>query len=221
MGRRPGRWRDRAHAGALLAERLVHTVGPEDDVVVVGLPRGGVVVAAPVARALRAPLDVVVVRKLGVPWQPEVAFGAVGEGGVEVLNPDVVAAVPADQVDAVRAREQAEVDRRARAWRGAGTGPDLGGRTVVVVDDGVATGATARAAVQVLRARGVARLVLATPVVARGTAAWLRRELDDLVALREPGDLGSVGAWFDDFTQVPEAEVRSLLERDRGEAPGT
>lgn len=217
---------DRAHAGDLLARRLSEDRGTRlggDDlshVVVVGLPRGGVAVAAPVAHALAVPLDVVVVRKLGVPWQPEVAAGAVGEGGVRVLNPDVVGLLSTADLEAGTRTEQAEVAARVAAWRGRRTGNEVAGRTVVLVDDGIATGATARAAVQVLRALGAARIVLAVPVVARDTAEQLRPLVDDLVALVEPEELWAVGAWYDDFTQVDDAQVRTMLERAHREDRG-
>lgn len=205
--RRAGRLGDRTVAGRLLGQRLG---ARRPGTLVAGLPRGGAVVAAEVARALGAPLDVVVVRKLGVPWQPELAFGAVGEDGVRVLVPDVVAHVPAEQVEEVTTRERAEVARRARLWRG-GRPHQVTGRDVVLVDDGIATGATAEAAVRVVRARGAAHLVLAVPVVARGTAERLRGLVDELVTLHEPTALGSVGCWYDDFTQVDDDTVRALL----------
>jgi putative phosphoribosyl transferase len=217
---------DRAHAGDLLARRLSEERGAHlggDDlshVVVVGLPRGGVAVAAPVAHALAVPLDVVVVRKLGVPWQPEVAAGAVGEGGVRVLNPDVVGLLSTADLEAETRTEQAEVAARVAAWRGRRTGHEVAGRTVVLVDDGIATGATARAAVHVLRALGAARIVLAVPVVAHDTADQLRGLVDDLVALLEPEELWAVGAWYDDFTQVDDAQVRTMLERAHREDRG-
>jgi putative phosphoribosyl transferase len=219
-------FRDRGHAGDLLAALLrdhlaehLHGAGP-GGTVVVALPRGGVAVAAPVAHALAVPLDVVVVRKLGVPWQPEVAVGAVGEGGVRVLNPDVVDLVSAADLEAMTRTEQAEVAARVAAWRGRRTGHEVAGRTVVLVDDGIATGATARAAVQVLRASGAARIVLAIPVVAQDTAERLRPLVDDLVALVEPAELWSVGAWYDDFTQVDDSQVRALLDRAHREDRG-
>lgn len=208
------RLRDRVHAGRLLGERLA-TAPQQPGTLVAGLPRGGVVVAAEVARALSAPLDVVVVRKLGVPWHPELAFGAVGEDDVRVLVPEVVGRVDEEQVEQVSARERAEVARRARAWRGVRPQP-VAGRSVVLVDDGIATGATAEAAVQVLRARGVEHLVLAVPVVVRSTAARLRGLVEELVALHEPTALGAVGAWYDDFTQVDDDTVRALLADREG-----
>ncbi|TRW43462.1 phosphoribosyltransferase family protein [Georgenia yuyongxinii] len=212
MRRTDSRFVDRVAAGRRLAEEL--TGAGLGDVVVAGLPRGGVPVAAEIARALDAPLDVVVVRKLGVPWQPEVAMGAVGEDGTVVVNPRIVAQVSEPEVAAVTARERDEVARRLRAWRGDG-GADVHGRTVVLVDDGIATGATARAAVAVLRARGAARVVLAVPVAAADSLEALRPLVDDIVCLLVPDELYAVGAWYDDFRQVDDAVVRELLDAAR------
>ncbi|MFP5335074.1 MAG: phosphoribosyltransferase family protein, partial [Actinomycetes bacterium] len=168
-----------------------------------------------VARELGAPLDVVVVRKLGVPWQPELAFGAVGEGGVRVLNPEIARLVPTPDVEALTARATDEVARRVATWRGAAEGHEVAGRTVVLVDDGIATGATVRAAVAVLRARDAARVVLAVPVAARDVVGRLQSIVDDLVCLSEPDELYAVGAWYEDFRQVADAEVRALLQQAR------
>lgn len=163
---------NRVDAGRRLGERLQHLRG--DNVVVVGLPRGGVPVASEVARVLGAPLDVIVVRKLGVPFQPELGMGAIGEGGVRVLNEALVgsAGVTPDELAAVERRERAELDRRIRRYRGGRLGVSLAGRTVVIIDDGIATGSTARAACRVVRAQGAARVVLAVPVAPRD---WARR----------------------------------------------
>ena len=185
------------------------------NVVVIGMPRGGVPVAAEVARELGAALDVVVVSKLRVPWQPELAFGAVGEGGVRVLNADIARQVPAPDVGALTRAASAEVASRAGAWRGHRAAQDLSGRTVVLTDDGIATGASVRAAIAVLRAHQVSRIVLAVPVVARDVAAKLRPLVDDLATLREPARLHSVGAWYADFRQVDDGSVRTLLDRAR------
>ena len=210
-------FRDRAHAGKLLAERLAEA--NLKDAVVAGLPRGGVVVAAEVAHELGAPLDIVVVRKLGVPWQPELALGAVGEGDIRVLNPEISRLVAEADIDALTRKEVAEVARRVSAWRGGKPGQEVEGRTVVLVDDGIATGATVRAAIAVLRARRAARIVLAVPVVAHDVAQQMRPLVDHLLTLKEPADLCAVGAWYADFRQVEDAEVRPLLEQSRRGRP--
>jgi predicted phosphoribosyltransferase/dienelactone hydrolase len=203
--------RDRRDAGRQLATRLGHLAAAAP--VVVGLPRGGVPVAYEVARALGAPLDVIVVRKLGVPGQPELGMGAVGEGGVLVVTDSVVRAanVPSDRVDDVARRETDEVDRRARRFRGGRPMIPLAGRTAVIVDDGLATGGTARAAVQVARAHGAERVVLAVPVAPPATARDLAREADEVVALAEPEPFLAVGAFYEDFTQTTDDEVAGLL----------
>ncbi|MDT0165604.1 phosphoribosyltransferase family protein [Actinotalea sp. AC32] len=215
-------FRDRADAGRRLAARLRHLTG--HDVVVVGLPRGGVPVAAEVADALDAPLDAVVVRKLGVPWQPELAMGAVGEDGVTVLDARVLGATGLTEpdVELVASRERAEVARRLERLRAGRPRVPLAGRTVVVVDDGVATGSTARAACAVVRALGAAHVVLAVPVAPLGWEERFRGEgpagatgadADELVAVETPADLESIGRYYDDFTQVPDADVVAALDR--------
>ncbi len=203
---------NRVAAGRELAERLADLAGL--DLVVLGLPRGGVPVAFEVAEALGAPLDVIVVRKVGVPFQRELAMGAVGEGGVRVVNERVrrAAGVGPDEFAAAAAREQAEVDRRTRRFRSGRPPLPIDGRIAVVVDDGIATGATARAACQVARAQGAARVVLAVPVSPRDTAERMRDVADEVVCLREPRAFGSVGAWYRDFGQISDAEVAALLE---------
>ena len=216
------RFADRTEAGARLAEavsRLPALSG--QDAVVVALPRGGVPVAAPVARSLRAPLDVLVVRKLGHPRQPELGVGAIAEGGVQVLNDRLIARLGVDRatIDAVAVRETEELRRRVAAYRGDRPAVDVAGRVVVVVDDGLATGTTARAAVVAVRRRGAARVVLAVPVAAASTARELRGVADDLVCTYEPGHLRAVNQWYDDFRQVDDAEVVRLLEREEGERP--
>ncbi|WP_031479899.1 phosphoribosyltransferase family protein [Streptomyces bicolor] len=205
------RYDDRRAAGRLLAEGLEELRG--QDVVVLGLPRGGVPVAAEVARSLGAPLDVLVVRKLGVPGQPEWGFGAIGEHGVRVLNQDVIdtAGLRARERDAVEETERGELERRVRRYRGERSALPVAGRTALVVDDGLATGATAEAACRVVRGQGAARIVLAVPVGAAHSVARLRRVADDVVCPHAHRVLGSVGAWYRDFGQVTDAEVTAVL----------
>ncbi|GIH35932.1 hypothetical protein Mam01_60960 [Microbispora amethystogenes] len=207
---------DRRDAGLLLGERLRELRDSGDiqgDVVVVGLPRGGVPVALQVARALDAPLDVILVRKLGVPYQPELGFGAIGEGGVRVVNPDVVrlARLTDDEMAVVERRERAELERRAGRFRRGREPVDLAGRTVIVVDDGIATGGTARAACQVARAHGASRVVLAVPVGAPETIASLRGDADEIVCLDTPDHFWAIGAWYEDFTQTSDEDVMECL----------
>ena len=208
-----GRFRDRSAAGRTLGAELASLA--LDEPVVVALPRGGVPVAVEVARALQAPLDVIVVRKLGLPGQPELAMGAVGEGGVRVLEAEVLAYSTVDDqlLDAVTTVELAEVDRRLALLRGARPALGVDGRTVVVVDDGVATGSTVRAAAAVLRARGVGRLVLAVPVAPVDTVDALRDVYDDVRCVSAPEYFGSVGSWYEDFHQLTDTEVRRLLDK--------
>lgn len=207
-------FRDREEAGRSLGERLY--LAKLDDPVVVGLPRGGVVVAAAVAEALAAPLDIVVARKLGVPWQPELAFGAVAPG-VVVLRDDVVAAAGLGprEIEEAAARESAKLDELARAYRGGAPAVELRGRTAIVVDDGLATGATATAAVRSVRTQEPARIVVAVPVCAAETARELRREVDDLICLGEYRDFHAVGLYYDEFGSVPDDTVRELIARSR------
>jgi putative phosphoribosyl transferase len=204
---------DRADAGRRLAEQLERFRG--EDVVVLGLPRGGVPVAFEVARALGAPLDVIVVRKLGLPFQPELAMGAIGEGGVRIVDRDLVrrTLVSDEELAAVEAGERAELDRRARRFRGDRPPTPLAGRTAIVVDDGVATGSTARAACQVARAQGAARLVLAVPVGPPDSIAGLRAVADKVVCLEAHRWFVAIGQFYADFSQTPDEEVLDLLER--------
>jgi putative phosphoribosyl transferase len=204
---------DRRGAGRALASALSSFAS--SDVVTVGLPRGGVPVAFEVAQELHTPLDVVVVRKLGVPNHPELAMGAVGEGSARVVNDDVVrmARVSPDALDAVERRERDEVARRAKEFRGDWPRAPLDGRTVIVVDDGIATGSTARVACMLVRAQGAARVVLAAPVAPAGIETLLRPEADDVVCLLTPGDFSAVGQFYLDFSQVADAEVTRLLQR--------
>jgi putative phosphoribosyl transferase len=206
-------FRDRVDAGQQLAARLRHLRGP--DLVVLGLPRGGVPVAAEVARELGAPLDVVVARKLGLPQRPELAMGAVGEGGVVVRVEDVLrsAAVPPATFAEVERREGAELTRRLASLRAVRPAVPLAGRTAVVVDDGIATGSTARAACAVVRAQGAARVVLAAPVVACDAAEALRGEVDELAYVLAPARFGAVGRHYADFSQTRDDEVVDLLRR--------
>ncbi|WP_432198912.1 phosphoribosyltransferase family protein [Streptomyces sp. bgisy027] len=207
------RYEDRSAAGRLLAEELLQLRGR--DVVVLGLPRGGVPVAAEVARRLDAPLDVLVVRKLGVPGQPEWGFGAVGEHGVRVLNRDVIseAGLASAELEAVEAAERAELERRVRGYRRGREPLPVTGRTALVVDDGLATGATAEAACRVVRGQGAARVVLAVPVGPTHSVVRLRQVADEVICPQTHRILGSVGAWYRHFGQVPDAEVTSLLAR--------
>ncbi|MFF3723457.1 phosphoribosyltransferase family protein [Streptomyces erythrochromogenes] len=204
---------DRADAGERLAEAVRHLEGERP--VVLGLPRGGVPVAFPVARALGAPLDVIVVRKLGVPHHRELGFGAIGEGGVRVISEDIVRSSRVTQQDLadVEHAEEAELARQARRFRGDRHRVPLDGRTVIVVDDGIATGATAAAACRVVRAQGAARVVLAVPVAAPDAVARLRGETDEVVCLSAPRAFRAVGEWYRDFSQTPDEEVVSLLAR--------
>jgi predicted phosphoribosyltransferase len=176
-------------------------------------------VAFEVARALRAPLDVFLVRKLGVPGHEELAMGALASGGVRVLNADVVGAlgIPEGVVEAVAAREGQELERRERAYRGERPGPDVRGRTVILIDDGLATGSTMRAAVAALRQQGPARIVVAVPVGAADTCAELRAEADEAICAWAPEPFHAVGLWYQDFSQTTDEEVRDLLARAAGE----
>lgn len=207
-------FRDRSEAGQVLAQELRAYAGRED-VIVLALPRGGVPVAFEVARALQAPLDVFVVRKLGVPGHEELAMGAIASGGVLVLEPTVIEdlAIPPDVVADVAAREEQERLRREREYRGDRPEPDVRGRTVILVDDGLATGSTMRAAVAALRKLQPARIVVAVPVAAPSACADLAPEVDDIVCARTPEPFRSVGSWYLEFSQTTDDEVRELLAR--------
>jgi putative phosphoribosyl transferase len=200
-------YRDRAHAGDVLAGAL-HGYAGRPDLVVLGLVRGGVPVAARVAAALPAPLDVLVVRKLGVPWAPEVAFGALGPGGVRVLSPEIADRVDAEDIDAVIHAEAAELDRRERRYRAGRPPLDLAGRTAIVVDDGLATGATAAAALAVTDRLGAAGTVLAVPVASTEALARLAA---DVVCPLVPADFGAVSRFYRHFDQVSDEQVVALL----------
>ena len=206
-------FRDRRDAGRRLAVALEHLAG--ENPLVLALPRGGVPVAAEVARALRAPLDVFVVRKIGAPFQPELGLGAIAEDGTMYLNREVCGLVGAEDSDIqlIARRERAEAQRRVRRYRGDRALPSLEGRTVILVDDGVATGGTAFAALRALRVRRPRRLVFAAPVGARETLAMLEREADEVVVVGRPEELSAIGAWYDDFRQVGDDEVVDSLEQ--------
>jgi len=208
-------FRNREDAGRRLAERLVRY--RDERPIVFALPRGGVPVGYQVARALDAPLDVFVARKLGAPGQSEFGIGAVSVGGVRILNEDIVRrlGIPEDYLERVTQRETAEVERRLRHFRGDRPEPTIRGRTVILVDDGLATGVTARAAVAALRQREPRRLILAAPVCAAQTSELLAPEVDELVCLEAPPDLGAIGFWYRDFAQTSDEEVIELLQRSR------
>jgi predicted phosphoribosyltransferase len=210
------RFADRAAAGRALARRLAHFAG-RSDVVVLGLPRGGVVVAAEVARALHAPLDVYLVRKLGVPGHEELAFGAIAGGGVRVLNEDIIAHLGLTDpvINAVAQREERELQRRERAYRGHRPAVDVTGRVVIVVDDGIATGATMAAAVRALRELGPARIVVAAPTAAASTVDAFRDQADEVVTVIAPEEFYGVGQWYVNFDQTTDEEVIALLDRAR------
>jgi predicted phosphoribosyltransferase len=209
-------FRDRREAGRALAEQLRKYAG-RDDVVVLALPRGGVPVAYEVARALGAPLDVFLVRKLGVPGQEELALGAIATGGTRVLNREMVEQlrIRPESLDAIDAKERRELERRERAYRGDRPPPDLTGRTVILVDDGLATGSTMLAAVQAVRQYDPARVVIAVPVADPGVCASLEQFADEVVCARTPAPLRAVGLWYEEFSQTTDQEVRELLARAR------
>ncbi len=214
----PSRFRDRLDAGRRLAARLLPLAAERP--VVVGLPRGGVPVAGEVAAALRAPLEILAVRKLGAPHNPEYGIGAIAEDGTRVFDAEALAVlgINGGVLDSIVARETAELRRRVTAYRGDRPAMELGDRTVVVVDDGVATGVTDTAALRAVRRRGPRRLVLAVPVCAPDSAARLRGEADEVVCLAEPPQLYGVGQWYRDFSQVSDQEVISALGPPRDAA---
>jgi predicted phosphoribosyltransferase len=211
-------FRDRFHAGRVLAELLARYAG-RPDVVVLALPRGGVPVGAEVARALGAPLDVFLVRKLGVPGREELAMGAVAAGGVLVVNDEVInrLGIPAAVLEEVAAEERQELDRRAEAYRDGRPAPDLRGRTVILADDGLATGSTMRAAIAAVRQLGPAAVVVAVPVGAAETCSEFRGAADHVVCAETPEPFFAVGSWYQDFAQTTDEEVRELLARSRPE----
>lgn len=203
---------DRRHAGRLLAEKL-NPLARQRDVIVLGLPRGGVPVAYEVARALDAPLDVFIVRKLGLPGHEELAMGAIASGGVRVLNREIVEAMGISEklVERVAAEQQRELERRAREYRGNRPQLDVFRKTVVLVDDGLATGASMRAAIEALRALKPARLIVAVPVAAPSTCAELGALVDEIVCAVTPEPFYAVGLWYADFSETSDEEVRALL----------
>jgi putative phosphoribosyl transferase len=207
-------FRDRADAGRYLAETLV-AYADRPDVLALALPRGGVPVAFEVARALGVALDVFLVRKLGVPGHEELAMGAVSSGGVRVLNEHLVRRlqIPARAIDAVAEREREELARRERAYRDDRFAPTVRGRTVILIDDGLATGATMRAAVIALRTLGPERIVVAVPIASSETCDEFRDDVDEVVCAVTPRPFLAVGLWYDDFSQTTDEEVRDLLGR--------
>jgi len=207
-------FQDRREAGRKLATRLgVYENRP--DVLVLALPRGGVPVAFEVAEALNAPLDIFLVRKLGVPGQEELAMGAIATGGVRILNEEVLhhLAIPGEVIDAVAAREQVELERREILYRGYRPVLDTRGRSIILVDDGLATGSTMRAAIAALRKQRPARIVVAVPVAAPQTRDEIRMEVNEMVCLMTPEPFHGVGLWYEDFSQTTDNEVRDLLEK--------
>jgi predicted phosphoribosyltransferase len=203
---------DRRHAGRLLAARLAHYRG-RDDVLVLALPRGGAPVAAEIARSLGAPLDVFIVRKLGLPGQPELAMGAVATGGAVVLNHELVdrLELPDLVIREAARRELSVIEKQQQSFRGRRPPPEIRGRTIVLVDDGLATGSTMRAAIAAIKRQAPRRLVVAAPVGAAETCDELRREVDEFVSIACPEDFHAVGQWYEDFSQTTDAEVVSLL----------
>jgi putative phosphoribosyl transferase len=211
---------DRTEAGRLLAEKLGE-YADRDDVIILGLPRGGVPVAYEVAKRLRVPLDVFVVRKLGVPGFEELAAGAIASGGVRVLNEDVVRAIPhaEEAIEAVTTRETAELERREQLYRAGGPAPELRDRVVILIDDGLATGATMRAAVKALRQSGVAKIIVAVPVGPPDTCREIEEQADETICLSTPAFFQAVGQYYEDFSQTSDEDVRELLSQAAQKRP--
>ena len=204
---------NRVEAGKLLGHEVVRRIGKRADAIVLALPRGGVPVGYEVARALGAPLDVFIVRKLGVPGQEELAMGAIASGGVRVLNDEVLRFVSVSKatIESVAEREGRELERREKAYRGDRPPIDVTGRTVVIVDDGLATGSTMRAAVRALQQMKPHAIVVAVPVAAPSTCAEFRASVDEMICLRTPEPFQAVGLWYEDFSQTTDDEVHELL----------
>lgn len=214
------RFLDRYDAGRRLAAALSR-YADQPDLLILGLPRGGVPVAYEVARALRALLDVFLVRKLGFPGHEELAMGAIASGGVRILDRQLIQmyGVPAEVIERVTAAERHEMERRERLYRGGRPPPDVRGRTVILIDDGLATGSTMRAAVEALREEGVRKIVVAVPVAPLDTCEALREEVDDIVCALTPEPFRAVGIWYADFGETSDDEVRDLLARAGRELP--
>jgi predicted phosphoribosyltransferase len=210
------RFRDRTEAGRLLAEQLEEYAN-RADVLVLALPRGGVPVGYEIARALNAPLDVLIVRKLGAPGQEELAMGAIASGGVRIMNEDVLPflSLTEEEIERIVAREQSELERREKLYRGDRPAPDARGKIIILVDDGIATGASMRSAVKALRQQQPTKLIIAAPVAARSTCEEFNREADHetCVCLETPEPFFAVGLWYEDFAQTTDDEVRELLAR--------
>ena len=213
-------YQDRFEAGQRLATKLM-AYADRQDVLVLGLPRGGVPVAYEVAKALRAPLDVFIVRKLGVPGREELAMGAIATGGIRVINESVVRMlhIPEYIIDGVTAKEQQELERREHLYRDDRPPPDVHDCTVILIDDGLATGSTMRAAIAALRLQLPARIVVAVPVSAPSTCEELGREVDEIVCAQTPEPFYGVGLWYDDFSQTTDEEVHDLLAQAEQEKP--
>jgi len=210
-------FRNRTEAGQKLASKLQAYAG-QPDVLVLALPRGGLPVGCEIARSLHAPFDVFLVRKLGVPWDPELAMGAVATGGVRVFDEETIRSlgIPHEEVAKMAAAQERELERRERAYRGDRVPPPIAGKRVILVDDGIATGSTMRAGVAALRKLQPARIVIAVPVAPRATCAMLRKLADEVVCAIEAEEFFAIGEWYEDFTQLSDKEVQRLLGNGSG-----